>query len=1533
MTGLHQRLAQVLLTGVLAVAGGLAPVALAQVPELSLSTATTEITEGGTITITVSRTSASPDAAFNGSLQLSLEGGGRFGALTEEGVSTLADTTPSTGPFTVGSFSLPAGGTGSATFDIATDNDRLDEPDARDNDDACIPPEDWDYSLEYEIPPGAHCEGNFSFRVTLAAGTGYTVGSPDFVDIIIRDNDKAAEPPVINSVTATTDTLTVQWSGPTETGYSNGTDGSHTDNRILSYTLDWGDHTDLGLLPPEDPLFLAFADQHTQVLCGTQTDIRSTANRFTIRQWPYPEGAEVQAGCNRYQPSLPLQPGHRYGLRIATETDAGTSWSTPLVFATTCSAAGEAPPEPQVRNQAGTEAEAFRYQFRKALSPGCGETYSATLANGDPLPGWLRFDAAKRTFSGTPAHADTPVDIDVKVTVRAGGQSSEQTFNIDVPDTDSPPGKPAVADRFARPDIAFTYVVPEVADPEGETVTYAAAQSDGTALPSWLTFNAMTRTFSGTPAASLDGTETTIRVTATAPSIDGSETKSSTADFTLSVRSCTVPCVVGVEFSGSPSSNMTYGPGERVMVQVDFNTYVRVEAAPAGSRLTCPPSTDDRGRPLGNLPCMALKVGDSTKLTTGYWEYDGSAGSQLYFWYHVAGGDLDEDGVSVAADRIFVDGATITSSTQPYVDADLSHGALGADPNRKVDGGARASIYSIGLSSTPANGGDTYLAGETITVAITFRSNVVVVGTPELTLDVGGKNRMATCGQPTHSGQDSTISCSYTVAGGPEGDLDADGISIPASSLILGTDSGTAESITARDGGAPADLGFQAVQANARHRVNGRPGTALPPVDGGDENGGGNNIGGGNNNGGSGGGGGGGSTPRNNPPEAGQAIGDQATQAGAALEIELSDAFDDPDGDDLGHAAESSDEAVASVEVDGDTLRVRGVGEGTAQIKVTATDPDGRSASQTFTVTVTGPEAVWYLPPASDAVRQGFVRVINHSNAAGEATVTATDDAGHEREPLTLALGPRQVVGFNTDDLELGNAAKGLAGSASAGEGGWRLAIDGGGLDVEALAYIRTPDGFVTAMNAAAPADGDGALEVATFNPGSNHNQVSLLRLVNPTGDDAKATVTGVDDAGRSPGAPVRLSLPAGTACTVDAGQLESGSGLACGEPQEGLGDGVGKWRLAVASAAPLVAMSLMESPTGHLTNLSGVGSADAEGVRRVSLFPPASDPNGQQGFVRVANRSNRRGAVTIRAFDDGAFDYEPLELALDAGQTAHFNSDDLEVGNRGKGLTGSTGPGVGTWRLELSSEAIEFEANAYVRHADGFLTAMNALAPAADGVHRVAFLNPGSNHRRVGVLRLINPGRADAAVSVTGTDDAGLRPGAAVRLTVPGGSAVELPSQALESGEAEDPALIESGALGDGSGKWRLRVDADREIAVMSLLSSASGHLTNLSGADGGRGLGPEPAALLPPPRNVSLERLGHRRLRGRWDAAPGVRHRVALLRDGAPVEGRSLAATARTDFGWSGLEPGTYRVRVCALNEADVCGPSGESNAVVIR
>ena len=59
-------------------------------------------------------------------------------------------------------------------------------------------------------------------------------------------------------------------------------------------------------------------------------------------------------------------------------------------------------------------------------------TYTATAADGSPLPTWLTFNAATRTFSGTPAAADVGT-LGVRVTATdLGGLAASETFNIAV---------------------------------------------------------------------------------------------------------------------------------------------------------------------------------------------------------------------------------------------------------------------------------------------------------------------------------------------------------------------------------------------------------------------------------------------------------------------------------------------------------------------------------------------------------------------------------------------------------------------------------------------------------------------------------------------------------------------------------------------------------------------------------------------------------------------------------------------------------------------------------------------------------------------------------------------------------------------------------------------------------------------------------------------------------------------------------------------------------------------------------------------
>lgn len=462
-------------------------------------------------------------------------------------------------------------------------------------------------------------------------------------------------------------------------------------------------------------------------------------------------------------------------------------------------------------------------------------------------------------------------------------------------------------------------------------------------------------------------------------------------------------------------------------------------------------------------------------------------------------------------------------------------------------------------------------------------------------------------------------------------------------------------------------------------------------------------------------------------------------------------------------------------------------------------------------VTVLAGESVPYFPAAGTTGREGFVRVVNHSTRAGEVFIEAVDDAGRRLGPVRVGMGARKVRHFNSSDLEHGNRAKGLTGIGAPTAGDWRLELVSA-LDIEVLSYVRSEGGFVTAMH-------DVAMQpmLPFLNRGGDDRQRGFMRVVNIEGERAMWTSGGYDQRGRWHPMWEGIEVVPGRALTLTSAELETAHGF--GETQGG-------WWLRVRGF-PWLSMGLLESPAGHLSNLSTVpdnATTLAEGRRRhrVPLFLEAG--GARHGFLRVINRSDAAGDVTIDALDDEGNAGGLMRVAMRPLQTLHLSAGDLESGNAAKGLEGSAGSGEGDWRLALNSE-LDLFVLAYSRTPDGFLTSMHDVAPRGeDGSHRVVFFNPGSNGRQVSKLRLINDGERAVRVTIAGIDDDGEDSGSAT-LTVPARRALYVTSAELEAGGGRI-----QGGLGAGAGKWRLRVTADAPLTVMSLLESPTGHLANVS-------------------------------------------------------------------------------------------------------
>ena len=111
----------------------------------------------------------------------------------------------------------------------------------------------------------------------------------------------------------------------------------------------------------------------------------------------------------------------------------------------------------------------------------------------------------------------------------------------------------------------------------------------------------------------------------------------------------------------------------------------------------------------------------------------------------------------------------------------------------------------------------------------------------------------------------------------------------------------------------------------------------------------------------------------NRRPEVAATLPDQTLELSGTLDVDVSRAFADPDGDALTYTVSSSAPRVVAVRAAGARVTLTAQSVGTATVRVTATDPDGLSTSQSFTVTVTTP--IVRAPFTDDPLRPGVTPI------------------------------------------------------------------------------------------------------------------------------------------------------------------------------------------------------------------------------------------------------------------------------------------------------------------------------------------------------------------------------------------------------------------------------------------------------------------------------------------------------------------------------------------------------------------------------
>ncbi|MBF0192759.1 MAG: putative Ig domain-containing protein [Magnetococcales bacterium] len=139
-------------------------------------------------------------------------------------------------------------------------------------------------------------------------------------------------------------------------------------------------------------------------------------------------------------------------------------------------------------------------------------TYSVTLSDGSALPSWLRFAASTRTLSGNPPTNTTILRLRVRVNDGHGSTASSYFYLSFDATNDSPIVSSRIADQTWNRGESKSSQVPANIFSDGDYLTYSASLANGSSLPSWLFFNASTRTFFGSPPG--DASALTLKVTA-----------------------------------------------------------------------------------------------------------------------------------------------------------------------------------------------------------------------------------------------------------------------------------------------------------------------------------------------------------------------------------------------------------------------------------------------------------------------------------------------------------------------------------------------------------------------------------------------------------------------------------------------------------------------------------------------------------------------------------------------------------------------------------------------------------------------------------------------------------------------------------------------------------------------------------------------------------------------------------------------------------------------------------------------------------
>ena len=339
-------------------------------------------------------------------------------------------------------------------------------------------------------------------------------------------------------------------------------------------------------------------------------------------------------------------------------------------------------------------------------------------------------------------------------------------------------------------------------------------------------------------------------------------------------RQVSQPRLMQVQFNiHSPPSGAAYGSGEVIWVEAWFDKAVAVTGAPR----------------------MALEIGGNIRQAT--YHSSASGGRVLFFRYVVQSGDLDADGVGIAANALDLNGGTIKLAANSATDAAVTHAAVAADPAFKVTAGSTPPPPQPPRPPQP----------------------------PPVSPPPPPPNRAPEVVRPMDALSLLPGASREIDAAAAFRDRDGDRLAYSAQS------SNPAVATAAMRGAVVSVAAIAPGAAAITLRATDPRGLSAGLVF---------------------------SVQVKGPPQVTGEIADVSLLPGASQEIDPTAAFADPDGDPLHYGAQSADPSVATAAYQDGVVRIVAEAPGLTTVTLTATDSDGLSASLVFAVNVKGPPRV-----------------------------------------------------------------------------------------------------------------------------------------------------------------------------------------------------------------------------------------------------------------------------------------------------------------------------------------------------------------------------------------------------------------------------------------------------------------------------------------------------------------------------------------------------------------------------------------------